>query len=316
MIEVKPCSKGSLFRLSNESGTALTLASYGAGARRFECFGRDMLVAPMDDDDYFDEGFLFGKCVGPFLGRIDKGEICGYDLGVDMDGYSLHSGKLSFAFREWKAIPGEDGNSIRFILDAEEVPGRMPAIHVEVEYRLEDYGYTAKATAIPAKPYPLNIAFHPYFNLGYGPEGILEHTLCFKADKVSRYDPRMVPIGEKEVTPVLDFSSPKPIGRDILNEEIAIPPFGGYDHCYLGVHWPVVLEGHGFRLTLEANRDCLQVYSLNVEEVGTKLFHELPISLHVGIALEAVNNPIKIKDTLYDAGNPYVTEERITIERK
>ncbi len=315
MIEIKKRAQGSMYTLSNENGTKLTLCSFGAGVRRFVCHDKDIIVAPKDDDAYLRENFLFGKCVGPFLGRIDRGEVGEYNLGIDMEGYSLHSGELNFAFREFIATPDPDGLGIAFHLLAEEVPGKMPSIEVKVEYRLLPYGYHAKVKAIPSKPYPLNIAFHPYFNLGADKEGILEHILRLKAQKTVLYDPRMVPIGHRDIISALDFSSPKPLGRDMLNKEIAIPPFGGYDHCFIGVEYPVTLEAGNLRMTLRASRDCMQVYSLNTEELETKLLNDEPIRQHAGVALEAVNDPMAMLNERYDATRPYESEETIEIER-
>lgn len=101
----------------------------------------------------------------------------------------------------------------------------------------------------------------------------------------------------------------------MLNKEIAIPPYGGYDHCFIGVSYPVVLECGNTRLTLKANRDCLQAYSLNMEELMTTLLSEEPIHLHAGAALEAVNDPMALLERRYDATRPYESEETIEIER-
>lgn len=315
MIERLKSSKGDLYRLSNESGMELTLSSYGAGVRSFRAYGKEIVSAPKDDDVYLDADNLFGKCVGPFLGRIDKGEVKEYRLDIDCNGYSLHSGSLSFAFRDFEAVCSDDGLGLSFFLTVPEVEGKMPSIRLEVDYRLLENGYHASVKAIPSKPYPLNIAFHPYFNLGAEKEGIEGHVLQIRAQSTIDYDERQVPIGMKPIYPSIDFSTPKPIGRDILNKDVALPPFEGYDHCFIDVAWPVILEANGLRVCLEANRRALQVFTLNAPSRDMMLLGGVQYGSHKAIALEAVNDPTTIMDTTYDETNPYYSEEMITVER-
>jgi aldose 1-epimerase len=83
---------------------------------------------------------------------------------------------------------------------------------------------------------PINVTQHSYFNLqGEGQGTILNHELMLNASKFTPVDDTMIPTGEmRDVggTP-FDFTTAKPIGRDI-NQDNEQLRFGlGFDHNWI-----------------------------------------------------------------------------------
>ncbi|MHC5005281.1 MAG: aldose epimerase family protein, partial [Planctomycetota bacterium] len=77
---------------------------------------------------------------------------------------------------------------------------------------------------------PVNVVHHSYWNLaGHDSGDVLEHELMLRASRYTPADETLIPTGAIEPvagTP-LDFTTPKPIGRDIDQVPEALR---GYDH--------------------------------------------------------------------------------------
>jgi aldose 1-epimerase len=236
-------------------------------------------------DDYLESSRYFGATIGRVANRIAGAsfELEGrtYHLALNNPdaGSHLHGGTRGWDKVMWTARPRDTDKdpAIEFTYvspDGEEgYPGTVTAsttytLTHDDELRVEMRATTDKTTII-------NMAHHSYWNLGGTGSGSIEaHELILSAD---RYTPGMPPTGE--VAPVVgtpfDFTSPKPIGRD-LEAAGGKPP--GYDHNYEVNGPPHQLRlvarikdpGSGRVLTLAADQPGVQFYTGNFLDGSTR----------------------------------------------
>jgi hypothetical protein len=78
---------------------------------------------------------------------------------------------------------------------------------------------------------------HTYFDLNGAETPVVEHTLSMpSADTYVVVDGHLIPTGEVDpVTPCLDFTRAKPIGRDIASGTVT--PTGGHDNAWVFSNW-------------------------------------------------------------------------------
>jgi aldose 1-epimerase len=177
----------------------------------------------------------FGALVGRFGNRIARGAFTiegkQYRLACNDGPNHLHGGLKAFDKVLWKAKPFQQKNSAGVVLsytspDGEE--GYPGALRVTVTYRLtEDNRLSFEYLAKTDKPTPVNLTQHSYWNLA-GAGTVLDHELTLDCPFYLPVDAELLPTGEVlsvKGTP-MDFTSPKPVGRDIGKVG------GGYDHCW------------------------------------------------------------------------------------
>ena len=200
--------------------------------------------------------------------------------------------------------------------DGEEgYPGTVSASVVytltdENEFRVDMAATTDSTTLV-------NLAQHTYWNLGGIASGtILDAELTLHADKFTPGDP-MVPSGAIESvrgTP-FDFTSPKPIGRDL--EKAGGTPVG-YD-----ANWVVDGDPHAMRpvakvkdpksgrvMTLTADQPGVQFYSGNfldgsLEGKGVVYQKHAALCLETQVFPNAINVPAWQKDVILRPGQTY-----------
>jgi aldose 1-epimerase len=230
-----------LFTLTNPRGLTCRVITYGAIITELHVPGSDGRMADVvlgfdGLGPYVSENPFFGCVVGRFANRIAKGRFTldgrTYTLARNNGENCLHGGLRGFDKAVWTAAAAEsvDGQSIVFTHvspDGEE--GFPGTVNVRMTYTLTradelriDYTATAdKAT-------PLNLTNHSYFNLA-GKGDVLGQVLELRARRYTPFDPAQIPTGviAEVAGGPLDFTQPKPIGRDIGR----VP--GGYDHNFV-----------------------------------------------------------------------------------
>ncbi len=240
-----------LYTLKNEAGMTVKVTNYGAIITSIIVPDRsgkmaDIALGYNDVSGYINavDKPYFGAIVGRYGNRIAKGQFTidgeTYKLAVNNGENHLHGGVIGFDKVVWDAKPleGDGWSGLELTYAAKDREEGYPGnLNVKVTYKLTganelvvDYNATSD------KKTPVNLTQHTYFNLkGEGEGTILDHELMINAKRYTPVDIGLIPTGEMpEVagTP-FDFSSPKPIGRDLGQENEQLKFGLGYDHNFV-----------------------------------------------------------------------------------
>jgi aldose 1-epimerase len=299
-----------LYTLENSNGMRVKLTDYGAITVSVEVPDKDGKVSDVTLGYDTLEGWLgntsyFGATVGRYANRIAQGkfELEGqtYTLATNNGENHLHGGIKGFDKVLWKGEMTEtdDGVGVRFTRtspDGEEgYPGNL---QVTALYTLTGSDeFKAEFSATADKPTVVNLAHHTYWNLR-GPENgdILGHVLMLNADQYTPVDEGLIPTGELkavEGTP-MDFTQPKPVGRDIAGVE------GGYDHNFvLNGYQPgkvrlaarVTEPTTGRIMEIHTDQPGIQFYSGNFLDGSVTGKKGVKYEKHFGFCLETQHYP-------------------------
>lgn len=184
----------------------------------------------------------FGAIVGRYGNRIAAGQFTlggeTYTLATNNGANHLHGGVIGFDKVIWNAKPNDSENSLQLSYLAKDKEEGYPGnLNLIVTYQLTDQNklvVTYKATTDKATP--INVTQHTYFNLkGEGQGNILDHELMLNADKYTPVDETLIPTGELATvqgTP-FDFTTAKPIGKDIAKDHLQLKFGLGFDHNWV-----------------------------------------------------------------------------------
>ncbi|MBN2342507.1 MAG: galactose mutarotase [Deltaproteobacteria bacterium] len=275
----------SLYVLTNANGLILKVTNYGAIVTEFHVPDRDGKLADIVGGYDTAEGYVektpyFGATIGRLANRVsDNGRFTldgkQYQLAANDPPYHLHGGNKGWDKVIWEVVDAqetEEGPSIKlkyFSPDGEEgYPGNVTAFVTytltnENEFKVHMEATTDQTTII-------NMAHHSYWNLGgYDSGTITDHVLTIYGDE---YTPGNPVVADGTITPVkgtpFDFTSPKPIGKDMMSVQIEGNP-AGYDH-----NWVINGDPHTLRpvarveepksgrvMTLEGDQPGLMFYA-------------------------------------------------------
>ena len=251
-----------LYTLKNSSGVTVTATNYGAIITSIVVPDRsgnmgDIALGYNTVEDYINavDKPYFGAIVGRYGNRIAEGKFTidgeQYTLAVNNGANHLHGGVTGFDKVVWDAKP-LGASAIEFSYKARDMEEGYPGnADVNVIYTLtDDNELRVDYHGTTDKPTHLNLTQHTYFNLkGEGHGTILDHDLMINGSKFTPVDSGLIPTGElRNVadTP-FDFTTAKPIGRDIATGDEQLEFGGGYDH-----NWVLDKGGNEGELTLAA----------------------------------------------------------------
>jgi aldose 1-epimerase len=245
-----------LYTLTNADGLVCKIITYGAVITELHVPDRtgrmgDVVLGFDNLAQYLGYNPCFGAVVGRVANRIARGKFTidgrTYTLAINNPPNTLHGGIKGFDKVVWtaEAVDGPNGPSVvlnHVSPDGNE--GFPGTLKVKLTYTLTngnevrmDYEATTdKTTAV-------NLTNHSYFNLSCKGD-VLGQVLQIKASKYTPTDDGLIPTGviADVAGGPLDFTQPKPIGRDIKK----VPgKTNGYDHNF-------VIEGGGRGLVLAA----------------------------------------------------------------
>ena len=242
-----PCKVGEIswIKVTNNTGSSVTLSSLGAGIVSVEVPDREgklenVCLGYADAADYLEDGPCMGKTAGRYANRIAHGKLSingkDYQLAINCGPHHLHGGPKGFQNKIWDVELLTNG--VRFSLFSPDGDENYPAnLNVAVEYRWSDDNELSISLEADADaPTVVNLTNHAYWNLNGADAGCaLDHILEMKAEKWLVTDSTLAPTGElAEVydTP-MDFTEPKPIGKDIQADFPALKYGKGYDNCWV-----------------------------------------------------------------------------------
>ena len=298
-----------LFSIVNADGSEVILSNLGACIVSVVVPDKDGLLADValgyhNPEDYDTDGPCMGKVPGRYANRIAKGRFAigekTYELAINNGPNHLHGGPGAqcFANRIWDAEEIRDG--VIFKLDSPEGDAGYPGnLHVEARYTWsDDHKLTLHLSATTDAETIVNLTNHAYFNLkGEEAGDVTDHLLKLFASRYLPTDETLIPQGEPapvKGTP-MDFTTAKPIGRDLKADFPALNYGKGYDNCFVVDDWqkgmvrPVARLTElstGRQLTVSTDAPGIQVYTGNwmegcpVSKSG-KAYHD-----YDGVALE------------------------------
>ncbi|MEG1848856.1 MAG: aldose epimerase family protein, partial [Lachnospiraceae bacterium] len=235
-----------LYTITNKKGIQVQVMNYGAILVRLLVPDQnghvDDVVLGFDDaEDYFINGSFFGATIGPSANRIQDAsfQIDGirYQLNANEGNNNLHS-HIDEGYHKqlWDTQIFED--HITFTLDSPDGAMGFPGNkHISVTYTLtEDGALQIHYHATSDKKTIFNMTNHSYFNLaGYQSPNICKDILWIKASHYTPVFSDSIPTGEiaSVLDTPMDFTTAKPIGRDIEADFEQLHLAGGYDHNWV-----------------------------------------------------------------------------------
>ena len=251
------------FTLENKSGMTVKVTNYGATITSIlvpDRKGRmaDVALGYNRVEDYINavDKPYFGAIVGRYGNRIANGEFSldgqTYKLAKNNGENHLHGGVVGFDKVIWNAVLDAKGKSVTMSYLAKDKEEGYPGnLNVTVTYTLtEKNSIVVDYLATTDKATPVNLTQHTYFNLkGEGVGTILDHELMLNADRFTPVDEGLIPTGELQSvsgTP-FDFTTSKPIGREIEASDQQLTFGLGYDH-----NWVLNRENDSSELVLAA----------------------------------------------------------------
>lgn len=238
--------------VTNYGGRVVHILSPDRSGKR-----EDLVLGFENLDGYLAKNPYFGALVGRYANRIANARFSldgkTYHLHANNGQNTLHGGEHSFDKAVWQPAvqTGQYGDALvlkHFSADGEAgFPGNL---HVQVTYSLTDADELhILFEATTDKKTVINLTNHSYFDLSgkQGQAGILQHLVTINASRFTPVNEHLIPTGQLQPvsgTP-FDFTSPRPIGERIDEDNEQLKLAQGYDQNF-------VLDGDPGKLRLAA----------------------------------------------------------------
>jgi len=319
-----------LYTITNSKGMEAAVTNIGACLVNLVVANdkgefKDIILGYEGGEEYLVNSCFFGATVGRCANRTAnaKFSIDGteYKLAVNDNENNLHSDFYRGMHKVlWDAETGND--YVKFSYHSPDMENGFPGnLDISVTYTLtEDNAIEISYEGISDKKTLINMTNHTYFNLSGHDSGSIEDTLLTIC--ASNYTPVVagaIPTGE--IAPVggtvMDFTSAKPIGRDIRADFEQLHLVKGYDHNYVVDDFTgsskliAVAEADGRRMEVFSDLPGVQFYAGNCispqEGKGGAIYKE-----RTGFCLETQYFPNSANDPafahpVFDAGEKYKT---------
>ncbi len=230
--------------LGGASGLQVEVLTYGAILRSlsFPVAGRrrELILGFENPDDYLRDRAYVGPMVGRFGNRIANSRFTldGREHRVTAnEGVNhLHGGALGFGKRLWKIESAEPARAVLGYLSPAGEEGYPGHVDARVTLAVEEQALSITLTATSDAPTPVNLTYHPYFNLAADKRASATlHWLRIPAAHYLPVQRGLIPTGELapvEGTP-FDFRHRRVLAPPDISTHAQLQLAGGYDHCWV-----------------------------------------------------------------------------------
>jgi len=246
---------------------------------------------------------FFGAVVGPVANRIGGasftiGDTTYHTPANDNKVNTLHGGLIGLDNVVWDVVSSDDKNLVLHYLHPDGLEGYPGNLDITMSFSVNDQNeFKISYEATTDKVTPVNISYHPFFNLrGEGVDTVEDYLMYIKASHFIPIDPLSIPTGEiADVTGTpFDFRTEHTIGQMIGQDNEQLKNARGYDH-----NWCLDKEKEGVELVCtvydpQTGRELqvltdqpgMQFYSGNFFSGSTDGKSGRPLSFRSSLALE------------------------------
>lgn len=283
-IHLKNGSKIEALTLTNLNGIEVEILTQGAIIKSIKTPDKagefeNILIEFQDINTYIENPGYINALIGRTAGRIHKAEVSihgrEYKFAKNDGNNTLHGGLKGLDKKIWsyKDVSTQEVSAVElscFSPDAEEgYPGNL---EIKVTYSLsQDNVFTLYYEGISDQDTLINLTNHAYFNLsGNAKRPITDQELMIKSSYVCELDSENIVTGkflDVREHSAFDFTTPKPVGRDIDQDHIQLRGRRGYDHPWVldnGTGAVTLYDPlSGRQLEVSTDQKTVVVYSMN-----------------------------------------------------
>ncbi len=230
--------------LGRAHGLQVEVLTYGATLRRltYPVAGerRDLVLHFERLEDYQRDRAYVGSLVGRFGNRIAGAKFTcdGREqrLTANEGVNHLHGGLLGFGKRVWRIIDADEQRATLAYRSPAGEEGYPGTLEVTLTLLVAEHSLSITLTAHTDAPTPVNLTYHPYFNLAADPHtDATTQLLRIPADHYLPVRPGLIPTGE--LAPVenttFDFRKARRLAPPDPGSHPQLAGAGGYDHCWV-----------------------------------------------------------------------------------
>ena len=260
----------------------ITFSSLGASLYRVKYDGKDMILTPKEEKEFYREDVYFGKSIGRVCGRLVSGNHGSYNFEDNENGVSLHGGHNGLSTKNFDYALFDKKIIFRYTSKDGEAgyPGNLTLV---VTYELQDNSLLLKYFAKTDKPCLLALTNHTYFCLGESEKDKL--SLKFDSDKYIKVDSKLLPVSLEKVPEKWNFL----LGKSLSET-------GDIDNSFLLNKKVINLYSNKYELKIETDYDATQIFTDHFEND----FQVLTSGryLYRGVAIEPQDNQLERKELL------------------
>jgi aldose 1-epimerase len=245
----------------------------------------DVVLGYSSTKDYSSDLFYMGSTVGPVANRLRDGKfsIASESFAIDVNELEranlLHGGAKGLHQQTFEPAPSHDGHALAFSLELAHLEDGFPGDRtITVRYVLVDpLSLQIDFFATTSQPTIMNLASHPYFNLG-GP--LSDHELKVNARAFNEVDDRLLPTGvlHSVVGTALNFRDWRTLKSTPIDNSFVLSKRSSLRHAA-----SLRLASSNLQLDCLTTQAALQIYT------GDDL--SAPFTTRAGICLEAQGFP-------------------------